>query len=70
MTSGTQISPLKRADIPELSQFLISGFGHPATSAFFSHDVLLWKYFDGPGGPSGDSVRSLIAPRRAGSLAT
>ena len=33
--SGMQISPLRRADIPELSQFLISGFGVPATSSFF-----------------------------------
>ena len=67
MTSGTQISPLQRADIPELSQFLISGFGVPANSSFFSHEVLLWKYFDGPGSPSGDSVRSLVA-RAAGRI--
>ena len=61
MTSGTQITPLRRADIPELSQFLISGFGDPATSSRFSHEVLSWKYFDGPSGPSEDSVCSLIA---------
>ena len=61
MISGTQITPLQRADIPELSQFLISGLGDPATSYLFSHEVLLWKYFDGPSGPSGDSVCSLIA---------
>jgi hypothetical protein len=58
---------LRRADIPELSQFLISGFGDPATSSFFSHEVLLWKYFDGPSGPTGDSVCSLIA-RSAGRI--
>ena len=58
MISGTQITPSRRADIPELSQFLISD---PATSYLFSHEVLLWKYFDGPSGPSGDSVCSLIA---------
>ena len=62
-----QIAPLRRADIPELSQFLISGFGVPATSSLFSHEVLSWKYFDGPSGPSGDSVTSLIA-RSAGRI--
>src|SRR5579872_6312617 len=73
MTFGRQITPLRRDDIPELSQFLISGFGVPATSSFFSHEVLSWKYFDGPnysdglGGPSGDSVCSLIA-RSAGRI--
>ena len=67
MISGTKIAPLRRADIPELSQFLISGFGVPATSSCFSHEVLLWKYFDGPGGPSEDSVCSLIA-RSAGRI--
>jgi hypothetical protein len=67
MTSGTQIAPLRRADIPELSQFLISGFGVPATFCSFSHEVLSWKYFDGPGGPSEDSVCSLVA-RSAGRI--
>jgi hypothetical protein len=67
MNSGTQIAPLRRAEIPELSQFLISGARDPATSYRFSHEVLLWKYFDGPSGPSGDSVCSLIA-RSAGSI--
>jgi hypothetical protein len=67
MTSRKQITPLRRPDIPELSQFLINGFGVPANSSFFSHDVLSWKYFDGPGGPSEDSVCSLIA-RSAGRI--
>ena len=67
MTSGTQITPLRHDDIPELSQFLISGFGVPATSSFFSHEVLAWKYFDGAGDPSGGLVRSLVA-RSAGSI--
>jgi hypothetical protein len=67
MTSGTQITPLRRADIPELSQFLISGFGVPATSSLFTHEVLAWKYLDGPSGPSDDSVCSLIA-RSAGQI--
>ena len=67
MTSGTQITPLRRADIPELSQFLMSGLGVPATAYLFSHEVLLWKYFDGPSGPSEDSVCSLIA-RSAGTI--
>lgn len=68
MTSGMQIAPLRRADIPELSQFLISGFGVPATSSIFSHEVLSWKYFDGPGDPCAeDSVCSLIA-RKAGRI--
>ena len=61
MTSGMHITPLRRADIPELSRFLINGFGDPATSSFFSHEVLSWKYFDGPSGPSEDSACSLIA---------
>src|SRR5271155_5442103 len=67
MTFGTPITPLRRADIPELSQFLIKGFGVPATSSCFSHEVLLWKYFDGPSGPSEDSVCSLVA-RSAGKI--
>jgi hypothetical protein len=66
-SSGMQISPLRRADIPELSQFLISGFGVPATSSIFSHKVLSWKYFDEPIDPSGNSVCSLIA-RSAGKI--
>jgi hypothetical protein len=61
MTSGMQITPLRRADIPELSQFLISGFGVPAASSVFSHEILSWKYFDGPSDPSGELFRSLIA---------
>jgi hypothetical protein len=68
MTCRKQITPLRRADIPELSQFLSSGFGVPATSSFFSPEVLSWKYFDGPGDPAGDSVRSLVA-RSAGRIA-
>jgi hypothetical protein len=67
MTSRTQIPRLRRADIPELSQFLINGFGVPATSSCFSQEVLSWKYFDGPGGPSEDSVCSLVA-RSAGRI--
>jgi hypothetical protein len=58
---------LRRADIPELSQFLNRGFRVPATSSFFSHEILFWKYFDGPGGPSADSTCSLIA-RSAGKI--
>ena len=61
MTSGRQIAPLRRAEIPELSQFLICGLSVPETAYLFSHEVLLWKYFDGPSGPSEDSVCSLIA---------
>ena len=67
MTSGMQITPLRRADIPELSQFLISSRGVPATYSLFSHEILSWKYFDGPSGPSGESVSSLIA-RSAGKI--
>ena len=67
MTSGMQITPLRRADIPELSQFLSSGFGEPASSAIFSHEVLSWKYFDGPSDPTGDLFCSLIA-RSAGRI--
>ena len=67
MTSGTQITPLRRADIPELSRFLINGGGDRAACSHFSHEVLSWKYFDGPSSPSGDSVRSLIA-RSAGRI--
>jgi hypothetical protein len=67
MGSRAQIAPLRRADIPALSQFLISSRGVPATYTLFSHEVLSWKYFDGPGGPSGDSASSLIA-RSAGKI--
>jgi hypothetical protein len=67
MISAMQITPLRRADIPELRQFLISGFGVPATFAAFSPEALSWKYFDGPSGPSGDSACSLIA-RSAGRI--
>src|SRR5204863_8114579 len=67
MCSGTRITPLRRDDIPELSHFLTSGFVDPVASSQFSHEVLLWKYFDGPSGPSGDSVCSLIA-RSAGRI--
>src|SRR5437879_4490884 len=68
MTPGTQITPLRRADIPELSQFLISGGGDRATSSHLSHEALSWKYFDGPSvPPSGDSVCSQIA-RSAGRI--
>jgi hypothetical protein len=67
MTSRMKTTPLRRADIPELSRFLISGFGLPATSSIFSHEVLSWKYFDGPGGPTEDSVCSLVA-RSAGKI--
>jgi hypothetical protein len=59
-----EITPLRRADIPELSQFLTSD---PGISYRFSHEVLLWKYFDGPSGPSEDSVCSLIV-RSAGRI--
>jgi hypothetical protein len=60
-TSGTQITPLRRADIPELSQFLISANADRATFSHLSHEILSWKYFDGPSGPSEDSVSSLVA---------
>ena len=62
-----QITALRRADIPELSQFLIGGFGVPATASFFSPEVLAWKYFDGPNGSSDESTCSLIA-RSAGAI--
>jgi hypothetical protein len=52
---------------PETTEFLINGFGVPATSSFFSHEVLSWKFFDGPSGPSDDAVCSLIA-RSAGRI--
>ena len=61
MPFGTRIAPSRRDDIPELSRFLISGFGVPASSSYFSHEVLSWKYFDGPSGPSEDSACSLVA---------
>ncbi|MDB5385184.1 MAG: putative acetyltransferase [Planctomycetaceae bacterium] len=67
MISGMKITALRRADIPELSQFLIGGFGVPASTTCFSHEVLGWKYFDGPGGPSEDSTCSLVA-RLAGRI--
>jgi hypothetical protein len=67
MPLGTRIAPLRRDDIPELSRFLIDGFGVPAGSSCFSHEVLAWKYFDGQGGPSEDSTSSLVA-RSAGRI--
>src|SRR4029078_2914750 len=72
MAFGRQITALRRDDIPELSQFLINGFGVPATSSYFSHEVLSWKYFDGPkydghGDSSGASACSLSA-RSAGRI--
>ena len=67
MTSGMRIAPLRGTDIPELSQFLIGGFGVPATSQHFSHEALKWKYFDGQSEPSADSACSLVA-RTAGKI--
>lgn len=67
MISAKHIAPLRRADLPELSQFLESGFGASADACCFSPEVLAWKYFDGPGGRSMAPVRSLIA-RSAGSI--
>ena len=67
MPFGTRITPSRRDDIPELSRFLIDGFGVPAAASYFSHEVLSWKYFDGPGGPSEDSALSLVA-RSAGRI--
>ncbi|HVV99724.1 MAG TPA: hypothetical protein VHB77_05270, partial [Planctomycetaceae bacterium] len=67
MSPGSRCAPLRREDIPELSQFLISGFGVPADSPYFSPEVLEWKYFDGPGDRpthSGESACSLVS--RAG----
>jgi hypothetical protein len=58
MTSGTKITPRRRAELPELSRFLINDL---AISYRFSHEVLSWKYFNGPSGPSEDSACSLIA---------
>jgi hypothetical protein len=55
---------LQRADIPELSQYLIGAEADPAAFHLFTHEVLSWKYFDGPSGPSRDSVSSLIARSR------
>lgn len=68
MTSGRRIAALRRADIPELSQFLTSGFGVPAGASFFSPEVLEWKYFDGPAGLLGDDSNSSLVARSAGSI--
>jgi hypothetical protein len=57
-TSGTQITPLRRSDIPELSRFLIK---NPTNAYLYSPELLEWKYFDGPNGPSNESDCSLIA---------
>ena len=71
MSLGKNIAPLRRDDIPELSEFLARGFGVPMDSPCFSHEVLAWKYFDGPGdqpaSASTDSSCSLIA-RSAGKM--
>lgn len=65
--SGIKMTPLRRADIPELSGFLIDGFGVPATTTCFSQEVLAWKYFDGPAGPSAETNCSLVS-RSAGKI--
>jgi hypothetical protein len=67
MIPGMNITPLRRADIPELSQFLINNRSDAATSSHLSPEVLSWKYLDGPDGDSDDSTRSLIA-RSAGKI--
>lgn len=67
MASGMQISPLRRADISELSQFLIGSGSDRASTCHLSHEVLSWKYLDGPEGPPEESVRSLVA-RSAGKI--
>ena len=59
MASRSRITPLRRADIPELSQFLISGFRVPATFFFFlSRGALMEVFLDGPSGPSKETPRS------------
>jgi len=54
-----EIHPLRKAEIPALRDFLISGFNELADAEFASEPVLEWKYFD----PIGDNAgpRAFIA---------
>ncbi len=43
MNQGAAIAPLTADDVPELSDFLIEGFGVARDCEYFSHGALRWK---------------------------
>jgi hypothetical protein len=51
MNPGYAISPLQPDDVPELSQFLVRGFGLPADVPCLSPMALRWKYLNPSAGP-------------------
>ena len=55
------IQPLHRDDLPELSEFLRSGFQTPDDAPFAAEDVLLWKYFDPRDDANDETPRSFVA---------
>ena len=59
---GREIRPLTADDIPELSQFLTTGFHTPAEADYAMPDVLRWKYLD-QAEPRETGVGDLPAPR-------
>ncbi len=54
------IRPLEPQDLPNLSQFLTTGFRTALDAEFAAPDVLAWKYFD-PQEVLNDRPRSLVA---------
>ncbi len=56
---ANEIVPLQPEWIPELADFLRTGFQAPAEAAFAAPEVLQWKYFDPDG--SNLTTRSLVA---------
>jgi hypothetical protein len=59
MFTRSQIAPLRPDEIPELSQFLIRGFGLPTDVAVMAPDVLRWKFLDSGAAPP--TPRSFVA---------
>jgi hypothetical protein len=53
VTIARNLRPLTPDDIPELSEFLITGFGAEAGAHFAAPDVLRWKYLENNGSASG-----------------
>ena len=46
VTMAREIRPLTADDIPELSQFLTTGFHTPPEADYAAPDVLRWKYLE------------------------
>jgi hypothetical protein len=59
-----EINPLTADDIPELSEFLITGFHTPPEADYAAPDVLCWKYLEPEKPADGEAADSaVIAPR-------